>query len=98
LNWHSLSDSGSPGSPQFVEVAKGEAFSKSLLKSDDVFILDTKATLFVWVGSGASRSEKGLALKVAIQYLNDKGRPADLAVTRFREGNENADFLAIFSK
>jgi gelsolin len=94
----SLIHSDESGSPVFTEVGRGEGLAKAMLKSDDVFILDTQSILFVWIGSGASRSEKGLALKVAIQYLTDKARPNDLAVTRLREGNENDAFLGIFTK
>ncbi|KAL3896193.1 MAG: hypothetical protein SGCHY_004231, partial [Lobulomycetales sp.] len=93
---HCLSDES--GKPVFTQVGSGASLSRALLKSEDVFILDTADILFVWIGSGASKSEKGLALKTAVQYINDKGRPQELAITRVREGGESGDFLGIFSK
>ena len=41
----------------FTEVASGTV-SKSLLDGNDVFVFDTGAEIFVWIGSGASAAEK----------------------------------------
>jgi len=42
---------------EFTELASGTV-RKNLLNNDDVFLFDTGAELFVWVGKGASQQEK----------------------------------------
>ena len=92
---HCLSDAD--GKPTFTECGTGDhVIKKAMLSSDDVFVLDTRNALFVWIGSGASSTEKGLSLKYAMDYLIASGRPKELSVTRLREGRENDDFLAFF--
>jgi len=87
-----LSDAS--GSMQFKEIAKGSACKKSLLISDDVFILDTGAEVFAWIGKGASVDEKSKALSFAQDYLKNYNRPAYLPISRILEGSENAVFHA----
>jgi len=87
-----LSDAS--GSMQFKQIATGAQCKKSLLNSDDVFILDTGAEVFAWIGKGASVDEKAKALSFAQDYLKNFNRPAYLPISRILEGSENAVFHA----
>lgn len=66
-----LSDAG--GSIDFSEVKSGD-ITMGDLGEDDVFILDTKRELFVWVGDKASVDEKRNGMTYAHNYLMDKAR------------------------
>lgn len=71
-------------------VKDGEA-SLSDLASDDVFIVDSGDTVFVWVGANASKDEKKNGLPYAHNYLRDNGSPWR-AVTVIKEGQKCAQF------
>jgi gelsolin len=75
------------------EKASGKGnIKKSVLKSEDVFFLDTGPTLYVWVGSGTSKNEKAMAMQYATDFLKGAGRPLSTPVLRVIEGNEPAAF------
>jgi len=88
---YQLSDSS--GEMKFTEVAKGKACKKDLLKSDDVFILNSGCEIYVWVGKGASDEEKAKAMGFATKYLKDHDLPLQMPVTKVLEGNESSRFL-----
>jgi len=88
-----LSDAS--GMLTFTEVASGK-LSKSMLDSNDVFVCDTGAEIFSWIGKGASRQERDGALQYAQEYLNRYNRPAFLPITRILEGGENPVFDLAF--
>jgi len=87
-----LSDAS--GKMEFKQVATGSACKKSMLDSNDVFILDTGAEVIAWIGKGASDNEKKHALGFAQDYLTKYNRPAHLPISRVLEGSENAMFNA----
>jgi len=99
--WEKKSDkvllqlSDESGTLEFKEVAKG-TISKSLLVSEDVFVFDVGNEVFVWVGNGASGTEKASGMKYANQYLADYDRPSWLPVTQIFEGGENEVFEGSF--
>jgi len=82
-----LSDAS--GSLTITEVAVGAKVKKNLLDSNDVFILDTGAEVFAWIGKGASVQEKQKALHYAQDYLKKYNRPSFLPIARILEGGEN---------
>jgi len=86
-----LSDAS--GKMVFKQVATGSQCKKNLLNSDDVFILDTGAEVFAWIGKGASVEEKSKALSYAQDYLKNFNRPAYLPICRILEGSENSVFF-----
>jgi len=90
-----LSDAS--GSLQFKQVATGAAVKKSLLDSNDVFILDTGAEVMAWIGKKASVDEKSKALSFAQDYLVKFNRPNFLPVCRVLEGGENEVFNQAFN-
>jgi len=82
-----LSDAS--GKFEFTEVGRGPKVHKKLLDSADVFILDTGAEVYAWVGKGASVGEKKKALSFAQDYVVKHGKPAHTSVIRILEGGEN---------
>jgi len=91
---YKLSDT--TGKMEFHHVARGAAVKRSLLTSDDVFVLDDGAEIFAWVGKKASPQEKKLAMGFAQTYLTKHNRPPHLPLTRIIEGGENPLFEAAF--
>jgi len=89
----------SDASGQMSFTLKGDGrLSKDLLDSNDVFVLDTGAEIFVWIGKGASPNEKKQSIKYAQDYLVAHKRPLYLPITRILEGGENEVFDAAFSQ
>merc|ERR1711879_123507 len=69
------------GTASFTKVAE-DKIAKSSLSTDDVFVLDTGAEVFAWVGKKASEEERKLALGYAQNYLTEYKRPAYISVCR----------------
>jgi len=78
-----------------TEISSG-TLAKSDLDTNDVFLVDTESTIFVWIGLAASKEERGQAFKIANQYLSDSGRPFTTPVVRVIEGSTNDAFEAAF--
>jgi len=83
------------GKEEFKKIQEGKIEKKNL-KSEDAFIVDIGAEVFVWVGKGASVTEKAKALKYAQTYLSNEKRPAWTPITRLIEGGESENFLRHF--
>ncbi|XP_052780684.1 gelsolin-like protein 2 [Mya arenaria] len=66
--------SDADGSLDMQEVKTGEITADDL-SSDDVFIVDTKKEVFVWVGKGASIDERRNGITYAHNYLNKTAYP-----------------------
>lgn len=88
-----LSDAS--GKMEFTEEATGK-IPRSKLDSDDVFVFDTGFEIFVWIGRGASPDEKAKGMGYAQDYMEEKGRPAWLPVTKILDGGENEVFESQF--
>lgn len=91
-----ISDAGGAG-VQFtpVELPDGK-LRKSILDTNDVFLIDVGSKVFVWVGRGASPSEKREGMMRAAAYLRDHRAGANVPVERVGEGAESALFKAEF--
>lgn len=92
LTLFQLSDAS--GKITFTKKAEGK-INGSMFDSNDVFILDAKVQLFVWVGKGASHGEKSQAMKFAEKYMKENNRPTTLPVTRISEGQVHHVFGAL---
>jgi len=90
---YSFSDAS--GKEEFKKVQEGKIEKKNL-KSEDAFIVDVGAEVFVWIGKSASVTEKGKALKYAQSYLANEKRPNWTPITRVIEGGETENFLRHF--
>jgi len=89
-----LSDAS--GTLSFTEVSKGPAVKRSQLDSSDVFVLDTGAEVFAWIGKGSSVDEKKKAMQYAQDYLTKYKRPLFTPISRLLEGSENEVFESVF--
>jgi gelsolin len=87
--------SDSTGPLVVTEIARDSAINRNLLKSEDVFILDSGIEVYVWVGSKASSDEKKQGLSIAIKYLVDENRPPTTRISRLLEGGDNQEFLSL---
>jgi len=90
-----LSDAS--GTLTFKEVGKGAAVKRSLLDPNDVFVLDTGAEVFAWIGKGASVGEKKKAMQFAQEYLQKYNRPLFIPISRILQGGENEVFESSFA-
>ncbi|KAH8058802.1 hypothetical protein JL720_13992 [Aureococcus anophagefferens] len=77
-----LSDAS--GELQCTEVGRGDV-KKSMLSSDDVFLLDAGREVFTWIGSKASDAERRNAMSTAIAYLTSANKPISTAIHCFSE-------------
>jgi gelsolin len=84
-----VSDAG--GSMDISQVKTGSV-SKSDLDTNDVFILDTQKTCFVWVGSGASPNEKKNGFAYAHTHLMSTAAPLR-SIAVIKQGQESREFL-----
>jgi gelsolin len=89
-----LSDAS--GKLTFTEVSSGANIKRNQLDSNDVFIFDTGAEVFAWIGKKSSDQEKKKALGFAQDYLIKYNRPNWLPICRILEGAENEVFEGAF--
>jgi len=89
-----LSDSS--GKFAFNEVGRGR-LTKRLLASDDVFILDTGAQIYAWIGKQTTPNERKFAVQYAQEYLHNHNLPPQTPITRILEGGENEVFQISFA-
>jgi gelsolin len=84
-----VSDAG--GKLQFSDIKSG-GVHKADFDTNDVFILDTPKSCFVWVGGKASEAEKKNGFGYAHQHLMTTANPLR-PIAIIKEGKENKDFL-----
>lgn len=90
------------GQPSVSRVARGAKSatdkkpSRSVLKGDGLFLLDTGFECTLWVGRAAPTPLKASAFPFAQHYLKAYKRPAVLPIHRHGEGKEPDSFLAYF--
>mmetsp|Transcript_3837 Transcript_3837/g.11308 ORF Transcript_3837/g.11308 Transcript_3837/m.11308 type:complete len:399 (-) Transcript_3837:9-1205(-) len=77
--------SDASGSLRMQEVGRGK-LDASMLKSQDVMILDAFTELFVWVGRGASVAEGRSAMRLAMDFLAHNQKPKTTPIHLFKEG------------
>jgi len=92
---YKLSDAS--GKLTFSTVSTG-SLDQSKLDSNDVFIVDGGKHLFVWLGNGASRSERQNGMAHATKFLQDKQNPlCPVTVLQEKKANKNNIFKALFA-
>ena len=92
---YQLSDES--GKMTFSKITEGKV-TQSMLKSQDVFIVDANYEVFVWIGKGASKAEKSQAMKYAVDYLKHAGKPDTTPITRIMEGQVHIIFGNLIQK
>jgi len=73
-----------------------QCLDKGALDDSDVFLLDSGWEIFIWIGAGASLSEKIAAMGAADRYALMEPRAVDLPVTVLKSGKETALFNSYF--
>ena len=92
-----LSDAS--GTLSFDLAKEDDGIKKTDLDSNDVFLLDTGSSIWVWEGSGASKAERAMWLKVAQSYIRQlQSMPESdgvhlTPVSKVVEGTESTAFL-----
>jgi len=86
------------GSMETTEVGKGPGLAKSILESDDCYILDCgeNGTIYAWKGSKSDQSEKDKVMENAISFIADKNYGALCGVLVMGEGEEVRGFKKYF--
>ena len=84
--------SNATGRTTFKEEASGKV-TFNQFDTKDVFVYDSGAQVFVWVGKGATAEEKRMGLQYAQSYLGAHSRPAWLPISRIVEGGESETFI-----
>jgi gelsolin len=84
--------SDADGSLDFEKVKSG-AIDQSDFNTQDVFILESPKSCFVWVGKGASSSEKANSMGYAHNHMMKTANPLRPIII-LKEGQENDDFRA----
>jgi hypothetical protein len=73
-------------------------FVQSDLNDEDVFLLDTFTSIFLWIGSQSSQQEKAKALEFAERFIKeaDDGRETSIPIIRVSAGDEPPIFTSHF--
>jgi len=71
-------------------------FSQADLEEEDVYLLDSHTSIFVWIGKQANDEEKKLALETAQVYLSKQGYPPDTPIVTVPSGSEPNIFTCHF--
>lgn len=90
-----LNVSDETGQMKTTLVSEGK-LDKSKIDSNDVFLVDTEETLYVWIGNKTSKNEIRHAFSMATGYLITAQRPAYITVSVVNEGQEDEKFFKHF--
>jgi len=85
------------GSVKLTELSSGGELAKSQLSTSDVYIVDNTTQIFVWIGKGASPTERAEGMGKAEKYMLESGRPKHTKVTKVMEGAEPPVFKSNFA-
>ncbi|KAJ0184373.1 hypothetical protein K1T71_000796 [Dendrolimus kikuchii] len=78
-------------------IALSKPFKQGQLSSSEIYVLDTPCSgVYIWLGSGVEPEVKKTYNEIANQYLELKGYPNWVNVTRVSEGAESSTFKQYF--
>ena len=86
-----VSDAAGGGELSTTVVATGQ-LAREMLDTNDVFLLDNQAEVFVWIGKAASEAERRGGMERGDSYVREQGRPAFTRLTKVMQGAETATF------
>lgn len=69
---------------------------KSNLNDNDTYLLELYDQVYVWQGKGSSLAEKQSGMKIAKEFIANKGKPKNTKIHRIPQGVEDATFKAFF--
>jgi len=81
------------GAMDFKQIAQGHECKRSLLDSKEVYILDTGAEIYAWIGKNAPVEEKRHAIQYGNKYIEFHNKPPYLHLARVLDGGESPHFL-----
>jgi len=73
-------------------------FAQADLEEDDVFILDTYTSVYVWLGSECNEVEQTKAAETAAAYIKAQGYAEDTSILTVRSGSEPRIFTSNFGR
>ena len=75
-----------------------DSFTQTDLNDEDVYLLDTYTSVYVWVGSLSTEEEKTKSFDVAKKFIEeaDDGRSKDASIVKIAAGEEPSMFTAHF--
>jgi advillin len=89
--------SDATGTMEFSELTPPDGkLIKSMLVTDDVFLVQGLSKLFIWIGKRSAPTEKKEATLMAVQYIKNNHLPPNTAIERVSEGNETGAFKSEF--
>jgi len=93
---HKVSDS--TGKLVVTKVGEGD-IKRTMLDTNDAFIVDDGTNIYAWIGAKASTEERRNAVKFGVDHCVASGLSTDTRVSRVLEGQESgvAGFTASFS-
>ncbi|KAK8742675.1 hypothetical protein OTU49_001619 [Cherax quadricarinatus] len=73
-------------------------FSQADLLEDDLMLLDTWDTIFIWIGQKSNKEEQRAADSMTIEYLrtDPAGRGKDTTIIKIKQGFEPPNFTGFF--
>jgi len=89
-----VSDTNGP--LQINEVGRGPNVKRSLLDTNDVFILDLGYEVYLWIGKGSSNVEKQRSLGVCHEYVKKQNKDIRIPILAVKEGRETDGFEKSF--
>lgn len=92
-----VSDASGTVEMEEIEIVNGK-LSRSSLKTEDTFILDSGSEVFCWIGKGSTSNEKKEGMLRASDYVTSAGKAANTRITRVVEGAENSVFKSLFAQ
>jgi len=69
---------------------------RAMLDTNDSFILELYDQVYVWQGLKADLEEKKSAMKIAKDFITEKGKPKTTRISRLSEGVEDSLFKSYF--
>jgi len=87
--------SDASGSLQLTELTE-RPLRRSHLNDNDTYLLELYDQVYVWQGKGSSLAEKQSGMKIAKEFIANKGKPKSTKISRIPQGVEDANFKGFF--
>jgi hypothetical protein len=84
------------GKIEFRKLGEGKAINRSMVGSDDCYILYARGELFTYLGAKASTQERASVFGIAVKFMKETNIPASTTIHRMLEGGENEIFEEAF--
>jgi len=69
---------------------------RTMLLTNDTYILELYNKVYVWQGHAASDNEKYACMKIAVEHKEKMNKPKGTSITRIPEGVEDSLFVSFF--